>query len=144
MTHSKTKHRGMREELRTIYSQILETTDVELQANLRVRAQRISNKLKDKEESRSMEEFRMDKYTAGYCMNCEYHVHVCDPRKVIVKGYLYCCEGCAVHDQEMSGYRKMTASRERSHPFEHFYNSYAVIIPKIVKKDKFAYPGVHS
>lgn len=48
-------------------------------------------------------------------------------------------EGCSVHIQEMPGYRKMTASRERSHRFKHFYNSYAVIISKIVKKDKPAY-----
>ncbi len=50
-------------------------------------------------------------------------------------------KGCSVYVQEMSGHRKMTASRERSHPFEHFYNSYAVILPKFIKKDKHAYSG---
>ncbi|OPG98645.1 hypothetical protein B2I21_09915 [Chryseobacterium mucoviscidosis] len=50
-------------------------------------------------------------------------------------------EGCSVHVQEIPEYRKITASRERSHPFKHFYNSYAVIISKFKKKDKPAYSG---
>lgn len=144
MNRTRVKNRSMRKELLTLYGQILETSDVDLQASLRVKVDRIIKKLELKEETRSIEEFVTNKYTAGYCMNCESYIHICDPRRVEVRGYLYCCEGCSVHDQEMSGYRKVTASRERSHPFEHFYNSYAVIIPKIMIKDKPACSGGYS
>lgn len=131
MTEAKKERfrRKLRAQMRDTYNKMLDTDDVEKQADYRLKTFRIQKLLKRVENPVDDREYVTRGSLVGYCMNCEVPISRYSILKVEDNGSMFCSEGCHAHYDELCGHKKAAASRERNRHSNHFFNSFAVIIP---------------
>ncbi|CAM2830136.1 hypothetical protein HP548_00675 [Paenibacillus taichungensis] len=121
--------RALRAQLLQTYNKMLDSNDVEKQADYRLKTFRIQKLLKRVENPVDDREYTTQGMTVGHCMNCEVPISRYDIHAVKRKKIMFCCDGCQKHYDEMCGHRKAAASRERNRLSNSYFNSYNVIIP---------------
>lgn len=123
------QRRALRAQLLKTYHQLADEEDVHKQADLRLKILRLEKLLERVDNPLDDREYTTQGMTVGHCMNCAVPVSRYNIRAVKRGKEMFCCEGCRDHYDEMCGYKKAAASRERNRQSNHFYNSIAVIIP---------------
>ena len=123
------QRRALRAQILQARKNMLKTEDVEKLADWRLKILRLEKLLKRVENPVDNREYTTQGMTVGHCMNCEVSISRYNILKVVDNGSMFCCEGCLIHYSEQSGHKKAAASWERNRQSNHFYNTFAVIIP---------------
>ncbi|PIH58250.1 hypothetical protein [Paenibacillus sp. LK1] len=128
--------RALRAQLLQTYNKMLDTDDVEKQADYRLKTFRIQKLLKRVDNPVDDREYTTQGMTVGHCMNCEVSISRYSILKVEDNGSMFCSDGCRVHYDELCGHKKAAASRERNRLSNHFFNSINVILPNTQRQIK--------